>query len=150
MSHQLRTIFFLILLFTLVACVPQDGDNATEIPPVGSEVLDPSSDGPGEGTGIKGMAWVDFDSTQIIVKESYPMQVEIIIYGDMPSPCHELRWEVDDPDENKAIHVTVYSEMDPVETCAQLLEPFDQVIPLGDFEEPGYSIWINDYEVGGF
>jgi hypothetical protein len=150
MSHQLRTIFIVVLIFTLVACVHQDGDEATEIPAVGSEVLDPSSDGPNEGTGIKGMAWVDFDSTKIVVKESYPMQVEIIVYGDMPSPCHEIRWEVGDPDENKVIHVTVYSEIDPSETCAQLLEPFDQVIPLGDFEDTGYRIWINDYEVGGF
>ena len=150
MIQKIRSILLLIFAFNLVACTPPDGNNATEVPAVGSEVLDPSSDGPNVSNGIEGMAWVDFDSTKIIVKESYPMQVEIIIYGDLPTPCHEVRWEVSDPDENKAIHITVYSEIEAGSNCAQLLEPFDQVIPLGDFEDTGYTIWINDYEVGGF
>ena len=96
------------------------------------------------------VAYVDFDSTEIIVMESFPMQVELIIQGDLPTPCHELRWVIQDPDENKAIHVEVYSEIDTSLKCAQMLESFRERIPLGDFEQTGYSVWINEYEVGGF
>ena len=136
MCQQMKKILWMIFVFTLSACTLQSGSGGTE--------------GPDDNTVEKGEVWVDFDSTQIIVKESFPMQVEIIISGDLPTPCHVLMWEVADPDETKSIHVTVYSEIDTSETCAQLLEPFEQVIPLGDFEDTGYSIWVNDYQVGGF
>jgi hypothetical protein len=136
MYQQMKKVPLLIFIFTLCACTLQNGGGGTEVPD-GSVVE-------------KGEVWVDFDSTQIIVKESFPMQVEIIVSGDLPTPCHELKWEVADPDENKAIHVTIYSEINISVTCAQLLEPFEQVIPLGDFEDTGYSIWVNDYQVGEY
>ncbi len=136
MCQVIRKIPLLVFALTLFACTFQDGGDATEEPTVI----------PVE----KGVAWVDFDSTQIIVMESYPMQVEIVIYGDMPTPCHDLKWEISDPDENKAIHIAVYSEIVVGKTCAKILEPFTERIRLGDFEDTGYSVWINDYKVGEF
>jgi hypothetical protein len=136
MSQRLRKINLLIFGLTLCACTLQVGGGGTEVPtahPV-----------------IKDVAYVDFDSTQIIVKESDPMQVELIISGDLPTPCHELKWEISVPDENKAIHITVYSEIDIDENCAEMLESFEQRISLGEFENTGYLIWINDYKVGEF
>jgi hypothetical protein len=143
MGQQVREILALIFIFTLCACTPPVGRGTTEMTDVGSIVPDSHSV-------EKGPAYVDFDSTEIIVKESFPMQVEIMIHGDLPSPCHELKWEILEPDENKAIHITVYSEIDSGISCSEMLESFVERIPLGEFEDSGYSIWINDYKVGAF
>lgn len=136
MTQRLMTILMLALVTGLFSCTSPSDDVGMETP-----------------SGIeykRDVAYVDFDSTEIIVRESYPMQVELTVKGDLPTPCHEVRWEISDPDENKAIHVTIYSEIDISLKCAQLLESFEGSIPLGEFTEYGYSIWINDYEVGGF
>jgi hypothetical protein len=136
MYQQMKKIPWLIFIFILCACTLHKAGDGTKAP---------------DGSAVeKGEVWVDFDSTQILLKESFPMQVEIIVSGDLPPPSHELRWEVEDADASKAIYVTIYSEINTGETCAQLLEPFTQAIPLGDFEDTGYSIWVNDYQVGGF
>lgn len=136
MTQKLMKILILALAVALYSCTSPSDD-------VGMET-------PSSIEYIRDVAYVDFDSTDIIVRESYPMQVELIVEGELPTPCHEVRWEVSDPDENKAIHVTIYSEIDSSLKCAQFLESFEEGIPLGEFTEYGYSIWINDYEVGGF
>ena len=136
MTQKLVAILFLACAVALFACTSPSDDVGTETPSVIEYT--------------RGVAYVDFDSTEIIVRESYPMQVELIVEGELPTPCHELRWEIADPDENKAIHVMIYSEIDSSLQCGQFLESFEEGIPLGDFTEYGYSIWINDYEVGGF
>ena len=136
MSQRIAKILLSIFLFTLCACTLQDGVDRNEVPTARAFK--------------NGVAYVDFDSTQIIVKESYPMQVELIISGDLPTPCHELKWEISDPDENKAIHITVWSQIYVDENCAEMLESFEQRISLGEFEDTGYYIWINDYKVGEF
>ena len=136
MSQRMAKILLSIFLFTLCACTFQAGADRTEVPTARAVRKD--------------VAYVDFDSTQIIVKESYPMQVDLIVYGDLPTPCHELKWEISDPDENKAIHIAVYSQIYIDENCAEMLESFKQRISLGEFADTGYTIWINDYKVGEF
>ena len=136
MTQKLMTIWIFVFVVVLFSCTSASDDVGSETP----SVIEYKRD----------VAYVDFDSTEIIVRESYPMQVELIVEGELPSPCHEVRWEVSGPDENYAIHVTIYSEIDVSLKCAQFLESFEEGIPLGEFTEYGYSIWINDYEVGGF
>lgn len=136
MYQEMRKMILLVFVVALSACTLIDRGNVTEEPDTRQME--------------EGVAWVDFDSSQIIVKESFPMQVDVKIFGDMPTPCHELRWEITDPDENKYIHIRVYSEFDASVKCVGMLESFTQLIPLGDFEDTGYSIWINDYKVGEF
>jgi len=129
-------VLLIISVPALFSCTPQEESPTREIPT--------------EKVYKKGIAYVDFDLSEIIVKESYPMQVEVIAKGDLPTPCHEIRYEVADPDENKAIHISIYSEIEVGKICAEMLEAFEISILVGDFEEVGYSIWINDYEIGGF
>jgi hypothetical protein len=136
MSYKILRILFFAMAIVFSACTAQQDGVGGETP-----------------SGIeykRDVANVDFEATEIIVMESHPMQVEIVIQGDLPTPCHQLRWEVMDPNENNAIHIQVYSEIDTSLNCAQLLEAFQERIPLGDFEESGYSVWINNDEVGGF
>lgn len=87
---------------------------------------------------------VFLDSTDIRLKESYPVQVELVLTGNLPTPCHQLRIVAADPDEDGHIDVEVYSVSDPEKMCIQVLEPFEATIPLGDYSEGNYTISINE------
>ncbi|NIM94317.1 MAG: hypothetical protein GTO18_11500 [Anaerolineales bacterium] len=92
------------------------------------------------------------ESAEVIVRESYPMQVELILRGTLGSPCDELVWKVEDPDEERIIHVDVdaVSTLEKGEACIQIVETFEVRIPLGDFTEYDYSVWVNGVEVASF
>jgi hypothetical protein len=73
----------------------------------------------------------------------------LLIGGALPTPCHELRVEILDPDEQNRIYVEVYSLSEPGEICVQVLESFDESVPLKGFPSGEYSVWVNGEEVGG-
>ena len=111
----------------------------------GSAGEEPTSEPANDQTGQ-----VFIESPEILVRESYPMQVSLLLKGQLPTPCHELSWEVLEPNEKNEIHVSVNSIADPDAICTQVLEPFEVDIPLGDFTEYGYSVWVNGEKVGEF
>lgn len=89
----------------------------------------------------RGPAFID--STDIILKESYPVQVQLVLIGNLPTPCHLLRVVASDPDAGGRIEIEVYSVSDPEKMCIQVLEPFEAIIPLGDYTAGEYTISIN-------
>ena len=82
--------------------------------------------------------------------ESYPLQVALLIKGTLPTPCHRLRVEVSKPDIQNFIAVEAYSLVDPDQNCIQVLEPFDENIPLGSYPDGSYTVTLNGEEVGEF
>jgi hypothetical protein len=136
MYRVLRVLILIVLASTLFAC---NGDTPT------TEPFTPSS-----GQTNRDTAWVDWDYSEILVMESYPMQVSVIVKGDIPSPCHDIEWEVAEPNEDNEIHVTLWSFRASGVSCAALLEPFEEQVPIGDFSEGGYSVWVNEGKVGDF
>jgi len=136
MTKACKMLIFLFLALSLGAC------NA------GPSDLDPSSSSGNDG--IRGIAWIDWDASELLVMESFPMQVALVLRGDLPTPCDELAWEIAEPNSEGEIHITAYATHDPEEVCAALLEPFEQRIELGDFTEGGYSVWVNEGKVGDF
>ncbi len=130
-----KTIVVFILLTICAAC------NA------GPPILDSTPTGDKE---VRGAAWIDWDASELLVMESFPMQVALVLRGDLPTPCDELAWEIAEPNSEGEIHITAYATHDPEEVCAALLEPFEQRIELGDFTEGGYSVWVNEGKVGDF
>jgi hypothetical protein len=93
---------------------------------------------------------VYIDATQLIMKESYPVQVELLVVGNLPTPCHHLRVDTTEPDEDGHIQIQIYSVSNPDTMCAQVLEPFEAAIPLGDFTEGNFTYSINDEFDGKF
>ncbi len=93
---------------------------------------------------------VFIDSTEVLLLESYPVQVKLQLTGNLPTPCHHLRVIVSAPDEQNRIQVEVYSVTDPNVMCIQVLEPFDVRVSLGDFTEGEFSVWVNGEQVGEF
>ena len=80
--------------------------------------------------------------------ESYPMKVSLALRGELPTPCHELVWEVVGPNEKNIIEVTTYAESEPGTFCIQVIEPFEHRIPLGSFTELGFRVRLNGEDVG--
>jgi hypothetical protein len=91
---------------------------------------------------------VKIDSAILLVMESYPMKVSLALRGELPTPCHELVWEVVGPSDNKIIEVTTYAESAPETFCIQILETFEHNIPLGSFTELGFRVRLNGEEIG--
>lgn len=94
-------------------------------------------------TGDRSPAYVN--DVEIVLLESYPVQVRAIVQGDLPTPCHQLDWEVSDPEDDR-IELEVYSTFDPEAVCAQVLEPFEETIDVGSFETGEYVLVVNGEE----
>lgn len=86
------------------------------------------------------------DSTEILLLESYPVQVQLIVRGSLPSPCHELMWQVDD--RGTVLEVALWSSADPDEVCIAVLEPFEVSIGLGSFESADIPVLLDGQPVG--
>jgi hypothetical protein len=84
----------------------------------------------------------------ILVAESYPPQYTLTLKGTLPTPCHQLRVEVAPPDSQDRIQVSVYSVVDPVAICVQVLAPFEAAVPLQGQPSGKYIIMVNGQEAG--
>jgi hypothetical protein len=68
--------------------------------------------------------------------------------GSLPTPCHQLRVVIDEPDDQNQIQVQIYSLVDPNTVCIQVLETFDATIPLGSYASGSYTLFVNGEKVG--
>jgi hypothetical protein len=163
-----RLLILIIALAALAACTPAQTNpspaattvqNATpahyEETPMQNKTPT-QNDGPvpvyapraGDDALQRGNAYID--SADILTMESYPPQFAIVLNGNLPTPCHELRVVFNQPDVEKKIRLEVYSVADPNAVCAQMLQPFEQNISLGSFPSGHYTIWIKDKQMGEF
>jgi len=88
------------------------------------------------------------DSTDILLMESFPVQVALRVNGNLPSPCHQPVWVVED--DGEAIHVTLATVADTDRACTQVLVPTELSIPLGSFESGARTVILNGEEAGDF
>jgi inhibitor of cysteine peptidase len=93
---------------------------------------------------------VFIDSIDMLIMESYPIQVGLVLKGSLPTPCNQLRVVVNPPDEQNRIQIEAYSVIDPAQMCVQVLEPLDANIMLGSFPTGHYSVWVNGEMAGEF
>lgn len=107
----------------------------------------PQAEGPGTGAQP-----VYIDSADLLIAESYPVQVRLHLVGNLPTPCHHFEAEVAAPDQQNRIEVTAYSTVDAAMRCAQVLQPIDEniAIPMDGAADGAYSVWLNGELVGEF
>jgi hypothetical protein len=147
----MRIIFLILMIAVLVtACAPsispadQPVNNQTPQPPVSPDYLPR----PGDDKLTRGEVFLD--STDLLTMESYPLQFALTLTGNLPTPCHQLRVQVDQPDTSGMIPVDVYSVVDPTVICAQVLQPFSLNVPLGSFPAGHYRLLVNGQPVAEF
>ncbi len=101
---------------------------------------------PNESKMVRGNVFVD--ESGVILMESYPVQAALLVSGSLPTPCHELRATVSEPDKENNIYVELFSLTDPNMACIQMLEQFETSIPLGSYSNGNYTVFLNGDEVG--
>lgn len=165
--RKITVMAILIILVTACAATPQSTPDVKNMPPTdtpevpqatptptspdtgdqGSQApVSPLEPIPGEEKMVRGSVFID--ATDILLLESYPVQVILKVSGNLPTPCHALRAKVSEPNEKREIHVELYSLTDPGAICIQVLQPFETSIPLGSYESGEYTIFVNREEVG--
>ena len=99
---------------------------------------------------IKGNAIVVIKDSGIVLQQSAPVQVKLHLKGTLPNPCYHLRVNPSQPDDQKRIQVEVYSVAKPGQVCTDVVQDFDEEIPLGSFPSGHYSVYINGELLGEF
>ena len=94
---------------------------------------------PSTGPVVSGPAFVE--DVEFVFLESYPVQIRAIVRGSLPTPCHELVWNLEPTD--GGAEVEIGSAVDPGAVCAEVLEPFEVTIDVGSFETGEYTLIVN-------
>jgi hypothetical protein len=163
-----RTTAIALLMVLLAACGGGEGsggDPTTTLPPAtttdpeqpvdsgGDEpITDPLPPGevPNPRPPIAGSidGEVTISSADLLIMESFPIQVSLQVEGEKPSPCHEVFWTAEDTGE--AIEIDMISQVSSDQSCAQVIEPFAISVPLGSWADESRDVILNDVEVGSF
>jgi hypothetical protein len=101
---------------------------------------------PNESKLVRGNVFIE--ESGVILMESFPVQAALLVSGSLPTPCHELRAKVSEPDKDNHIYIELFSLTDPNMACIQVLERFETSIPLGDYSGGSYTVFLNGEEVG--
>jgi len=119
----------------------QTGGPSTDQPQTGGPPAEP----PGS---IRGPVFID--QAELLIRESFPIQVDLHLSGSLPTPCATLGWSVGEPDEQGRIEVEAYSSQDAAVACIQVLQEFEENISLGAYSTGAYSVWLNGELIGEF
>jgi hypothetical protein len=87
---------------------------------------------------------VEIETVEILLLESFPVQVNVIVSGNLPDGCSTLN-EPRPRREGNTFVVNLVASRIADEICTQALVPFDQVIPLDVEGLPAgtYSVSVN-------
>ncbi|MEW6094608.1 MAG: hypothetical protein AB1531_11665 [Chloroflexota bacterium] len=145
-----QPLFVSLIIFLLAACtfnspdVPVTHEPGDPNPPVEN----PYAPRPGDDALMRGEVYLDL--AEILVMESYPVQISLHLAGNLPNPCHELRLVVGEPNSENQIEIEAYSLADPMTICVAMLEPFDINLNLGSFPSGHYIVLVNGEQIGTF
>lgn len=127
---QKFTALILLLGLLLVSCAGADPAPTTLGPTDDTPPVTPDPTGP-----------VFVDETELIVAESFPMQLFLVVRGTLPTPCHEARREVVETSEG-VFEVALHS-VNTGQDCIQVLEPIELNIRLGTSEGGPIQVLVN-------
>jgi hypothetical protein len=139
-----------VLIVSLVGCgliPPGTQPTPTTVPSIPPSDYEPQ---PGDAKLQRDQVFVDAENSRVVVNESLPAQVSLILNGSLSDPCHQLRVVVTPANTNKAINLEAYSVFDPSLACITLIKPFSATIPLGSYTGGHYTVYVNGQLVGEF
>lgn len=132
-KRKLWVVMLVVLALLAAGCTLLPGNGATDD--------DPTPEPPTGGT-IMGTANVESVEAQIM--ESFPVQVSIVVQGNLPDGCTELgEWTVNRDDD--VFEVTLPTERPADALCTEALEPFEVTIPLdvAGLDAGTYTVDVN-------
>ena len=153
-----------LMMFSLAACgagsepddvepTPNPNIAVTGMP---GQVQEPTADDiplpPDDKNLVRGNAYIT--STELLILESFPIQVVLAITGDLPTPCESFAYSIEPPNDVNQIHVEVYSLGNSDLICVQVLQPFEENLSISNLNTPledgSYTVWLNGELVGEF
>jgi inhibitor of cysteine peptidase len=114
MEKQMKTRY---VICTLIAMLLAVGCN-----PAGSVDLTSTPAGVVEGQAL-------VDSVEIVLLESFPVQAQAVVKGNLPDRCTKIK-EATTTFEDNTFHINLTTERSADELCTQALVPFEETIPL--------------------
>jgi hypothetical protein len=119
----------LSLIFVLVACngadpddptatEPADGPAETAVPPI------PTTEDDVDTTGT-----IFIESLQVFVLESFPVQVQALVSGNLSDGCTTIS-DVGAEQNEETFQIQIQTERDPEMMCTQALVPFERTVDL--------------------
>ncbi len=138
---KLKILTLVTLISVLAAvCAPATATPTpimTEIPVTGGE----------EDEGEPGSVAV-VESIEILILESFPLQVNAVIRGTLPDAGCTTVASVEQVREGNTFTLTLVTTTDPLALCAQALTPFEEVVPLDVQDLPAgeYLVVANGFE----
>lgn len=69
------------------------------------------------------------DGVDVLIMESFPVQVRLIIHGNLPDACSEIS-EVNQARIGNTFTIDLVVTRDPLAKCAQVLTPFEESVAL--------------------
>ena len=91
---------------------------------------------------------VTIHSADLAILESFPIQVNLNVSGEKPTPCHEIFWTASD--DGEVIEIEMISQTSQEQECTQVVEPFSIVVPLGSWAEATREVRLNGEVVSSF
>ncbi len=85
------------------------------------------------------------EEIEIVILESFPVQVRVTASGNLPDPCTEIS-EVLQEKEGNTFFITIKTYRSPG-FCIQVIAPFEEIIPL---EVYGLAAGTYTVDVNGF
>lgn len=86
------------------------------------------------------------DAATLRYREIEPTQVDLVVRGSLPTPCHAADWGIVEGQDS--LEVTLWSTQEPGTFCAAVLEPVELLIPIGAYESAGPDVRLNGEPVG--
>lgn len=129
------------LFILLVAC------NSTDVTPT-PIIPEPTQSDPATPTAVANNAparsQASVDSIQVLLQESFPVQVTVTARGELPDGCTKLE-EVVQQQSGNTFRVILTTLRDPSQVCTQALVPFEETIPLevAGLKAGAYSVMVN-------
>ena len=87
------------------------------------------------------------DRSEMLLLESYPVQVRLLIHGTR-SRCDQLHSDVRLDEAERRIEVRLWAEPGPALTCLPGEKAFDESIALGSFERADLEVFLNGESIG--
>jgi inhibitor of cysteine peptidase len=148
---HMRIMATLLLVCTIIisGCVNKGQSNAENKPAVNitpSKVIPPDNATGSKGTGeeeyIYGTATVE--TIQIILLESFPIQVQVVAQGYLPDSCTEIN-KIQTEMEGKNFKINISTKRPRDAICAQVIVPFNRTIPLDvlGLKAGNYTVTVN-------
>ena len=149
MKEKILPLTLSLLIISIAGCslIPGTQPTPTPLPSIPPSGYEPQ---PGDADLKRDQVFMDVGNSRVVIRESLPAQVSLILNGSLSNPCHQLRIVVTPPNAQKEINLEVYSVFDPKMACITVIKDFSATIPLGSYAGGHYTIVMNGQPAGEF